>query len=561
MKDKLLKIVKNPYFILTVTYFLAHFLLLIISGCWWDDWTFMTHDLNYINVVASESGRPEWNILIPFCWSLPNNGRILIFFLYLLDTLFVYTAVKNCGLFDEKESLIIGLLFAVTPVDDARLLISNFSYTVGLFFFYLSFMLFMFWNRMKKSVKKNIYRIGLLCLFFISFILNSVLAYYYILIGYLFVIDFKNNEEANIIKRFFISVKNVLIHYPDFFILPFVYYGFNKTFFPTYGETFGEYNAVTVSGTLKCFIYIPLSVIKTFNDILFKCLSCINIYTIIILTLAVIVVLKIKDLSKTKEIKIIDAVKYFVYGLFVLVMGLLPYVMVRSRKIDTMGVKGRDAVLLPLGVAIILYAFVSLLKGKAKNVVVTVLVVFDIIGMNSLYLEWQKDYYYQLSMENLFVDKIIADNDTFFLIDLNESEIEGQRYYSLNTNAYNVYGDQTRFFIPKVSNLYILESDDAMKEAIEALGYSHMMRDYNPDDYCFDAILNYYNDLSWEEVVKLKYYEMFDKNRFNSEIENRGTLEISIVDDDFTKKLLEEYDDGKLHEDEDVLKLLQEYKN
>jgi len=202
-----------------------------------------------------------------------------------------------------------------------------------------------------------------------------------------------------------------------------------------------------------------------------------------------------------------------------------------------------------------------LLKGKAKNVVVTVLVVFDIIGMNSLYLEWQKDYYYQLSMENLFVDKIIADNDTFFLIDLNESEIEGQRYYSLNTNAYNVYGDQTRFFIPKVSNLYILESDDAMKEAIEALGYSHMMRDYNPDDYCFDAILNYYNDLSWEEVVKLKYYEMFDKNRFNSEIENRGTLEISIVDDDFTKKLLEEYDDGKLHEDEDVLKLLQEYKN
>lgn len=560
MKDKLLKIVKSPYFILTVTYCLAHFLLLIISGCWWDDWTFMTHDLNYINVVASESGRPEWNILIPFCWSLPNNGRILIFFLYLLDTLFVYTAVKNCGLFDEKESLIIGLLFAVTPVDDARLLISNFSYTVGLFFFYLSFMLFMFWNRMKKSMKKNIYRIGLLCLFFISFILNSVLAYYYILIGYLFVIDFKNNEEANIIKRFFISVKNVLIHYPDFFILPFVYYGFNKTFFPTYGETFGEYNAVTVSGTLKCFIYIPLSVIKTFTDILFKCLSCINIYTIIILALAVIVVLKIKDLSETKEIKIIDAVKYFVYGLFVLVMGLLPYVMVRSRKIDTMGVKGRDAVLLPLGVAIILYAFVSLLKGKAKKIAVTVLVVFGIIGMNSLYLEWQKDYYYQLSMENLFVDKIIADNDTFFLIDLNESEIEGQRYYSLNTNAYNVYGDQTRFFIPKVSNLYILESDDAMKEAIEALGYSHMMRDYKPEDYYFDAILNYYNDLSWEEVVKLKYYEMFDKNKFNSEIENRGTLEISIVDDDFTKKLLKEYDDGKLHEDEDVLELLQEYK-
>ncbi len=550
----------KPYLLIILVYCLAHFLVLLLSGCWWDDWTFMTHDLNYINIVASESGRPEWNFLIPLCWSLPNNGRILIFFLYLLDALFVYTAIKKCGLFDEKESLFIGLLFAVVPVDDARILISNFSYTVGLFFFYLSFMLFMFWNKMKKSTKKTVLRIGLLCLFFISFILNSVLAYYYILLGYLFVIDFINNEEPNIFFRFFLSVKNVLIHYPDFFIWPFVYYGFNKTFFPTYGDTFGEYNAVTLAGTLKCFVYIPLSVVKTFTDITSKCLSCINLYTIILLLVAVITVLLIKDYSENKEVKLIDVFKYLVYGLFVLAMGLLPYVMVRSRKIDTMGVKGRDAVLLPLGVAIILYSVISMLKGKAKKIAITVLVVFGIIGMNSLYLEWQKDYYYQLSMENLFNNKVIADNDTFFLIDLNESEIEGQRYYSLNTNAYNVYGDQTRFFVPKVSNLYILESDDVMKQTIKELGYSHMMKDYKPDDYCFDAILNYYNDLNWKEVIQLKFYEIFDYDQFVSEINNRGKLEISIVDDDFTKQLLTEYDNGQLQGDEDVLELLLDYK-
>ena len=351
-----------------------------------------------------------------------------------------------------------------------------------------------------------------------------------------------------------------MIHYPDFFIWPFVYYGFNKTFFPTYGDTFGEYNAVTISGTLKCFIYIPLSIVKTFTDIISKCISCINLFTIILLFVAVITVFLIKDYSKNKEVKLIDVLKYLVYGLFVLVMGLLPYVMVRSRKIDTMGVKGRDAVLLPLGVAIILYAVISMFKGKAKKVAITVLVVFGIIGMNSLYLEWQKDYYYQLSMENLFNNKVIADNDTFFLIDLNESEIEGQRYYSLNTNAYNVYGDQTRFFVPKVSNLYILESDDVMKQTIKELGYSHMMKDYKPDDYCFDAILNYYNDLNWKEVIQLKFYEIFDHDRFVSEINNRGKLEISIVDDDFTKQLLTEYDNGQLQGDEDVLELLLDYK-
>ena len=452
MKEILRKIVKSPYFKISVAYFLAHFFLLLLSGCWWDDWTFMTHDLNYINVVASESGRPEWNFLIPFCWSLPNNGRILIFFLFYLNSIFVYVAMKNSKLFNEREALIIALLFSVVPVDDARLLISNFSYTVGLFFFYLSLMLFMLWDKMENSTKKVLCRIGILALFFISFILNSILAYYYILIAYLFVVDFRKSKEESIVKRFFTSVKNVLWHYPDFFIWPFVYYGFNKTFFPTYGETFGEYNAVTLTGTLKCFIYIPISVVGVFIDIVKKCISCINIYTGVLLV-AVMIIAVYLTRKGTEEDKrdFIKSLRYFVYGVFVLIMGILPYVMVRSRRIDTMGVKGRDGVLLPLGVAIILMSLLILLKKRMRKIVLAVLLTFGIIAMNSLYLEWQKDYYYQLSLERLFNNDIIRDNDTFFVIDLNETEIEGQRYYSLNTNAYNVYGDQTRFFMPKVN--------------------------------------------------------------------------------------------------------------
>ena len=159
MKEKLKEFFKNPYVLITLVYFLAHFFLLILSGCWWDDWTFITHNTNYINQVASQSGRPEWNFLIPFCWSLPNNGRILIFFLYYLNSIFVYIMLKNSELFDKKESLIIALLFTVVPVNDARLLISNFSYTVGLFFFWMAFMLFVFWNKMEISVKKTVFRI------------------------------------------------------------------------------------------------------------------------------------------------------------------------------------------------------------------------------------------------------------------------------------------------------------------------------------------------------------------------------------------------------------------
>ena len=134
---KLNKLFHNPYFMIVATYVLAHSFLLILSGCWWDDWTFMTHNTDYIAIVASESGRPEWNVLVPLCWSLPNNGRILIYFLYLGISLFVYRILKDSSIFGEEDSMIIALLFSTVPVDEARLLISNFAYTVGLFLFYL----------------------------------------------------------------------------------------------------------------------------------------------------------------------------------------------------------------------------------------------------------------------------------------------------------------------------------------------------------------------------------------------------------------------------------------
>ena len=560
MKTNALKLIRNPYVQIISTYFAAHFFMLILSGCWWDDWTFMSHDLNYINIVASESGRPEWNLLVPLCWSLPNNGRILIFFLYLFISCFVYMTLKNSILFSEKESLAIAWLFSCYPVNEARILISNFAYTVGLFFFYLSFMLFMYWNKMKDSVKKKIFRGILLCLFFVSFILNSVLAYYYILIAYLFVIDIKKNNEADIIKKIIISVKNVLFYYPDFFVLPFIYYGFNKIFFPTYGDTFGSYNSVSLTGLLKCFKYIPLSLIKVFSDVAVRAIQHINIISILIVLFAIAFSVLFFSNERTDS-TIKETFLKVVYGLFILAMALFPYVMVRGRMIDTIGVKGRDCVLVPFGAAIVIYSLVSLCKGKMRNALFAALLSLGIVSFNSLYIEWQKDYYYQLSMQRLLNNSIIKNNDTFFIANLNETDVQGERYYSINALSVNVYGDETRFFVPKVSEFYVLKNEDNMRHAIEALGYSHLMKDYKPDVYCFDAILNYKNEMNWLDVLKVKTYEMTDHDIFDQYINEHGSMEIVEVDDDFTKLLLDGYDNGSVKHDEDVLELLLKYSN
>lgn len=561
MNEKIKGFVTHPYIKIVACYFLAHFFMLILSGCWWDDWTFMTHDLNYVSIVASESGRPEWNLLVPFCWSLSNNGRILIFFLYLFISIFVFEILRNSSLFNENESLAIAMLFSAFPVDEARILISNFAYTVGLFFFYFSFMLFVIWNGMDDaSKKKRYFRILILLSFFTSFILNSVLAYYYILIAYLFVLDVRKNEEKNVIKKVLISVRNVLFHYPDFFILPFLYYGMNKTFFPTYGETFGSYNSVSLSGLIKCFAYVPVSMIKVFKDVFEQFISNLNLVTIFAVFSVVLVhILIIKTNGKNTDRK--SSLLKLLYGIFVLAMGIFPYVMVRGRAIDTIGVKGRDAVLTPFGAAIILCSLIGLLKYKMRTIIFSVLLTMEIICFNSLYIEWQKDYYYQLSFQKLMNNNVIRDNDTFFVADLNETKVEGQRYYSFNALSYFLFGDETRFFVPKVSNLYILENEKYMKEAIEVLGYSHLMRDYAPEDYCFDAILNYKNNFTNVDVLRMKYLELMGQSAFDSIIEKSGELEIVPVDNGFTEKMLKEYNNGTLTDDEGVLKLLLEYTN
>lgn len=560
MSNRIKQIIKNPYFLITVVYVITQFFMLLLSGCWWDDWTFMTHNLGYINAVASQSGRPEWNILIPFCWSLPNNGRFLIFFLYYLDSIFVYHILKESELFTKEESLVLTLLFIVIPANDARILISNFAYTVGLFVFYLTFSLFVRWNKLEKSNRKTVFRILLLLMFFVSFILNSLMAFYYIVIGYLFVLDLRKNNESNWLKKIVHSVKNVILQYPDFCIIPFVYFAYNKIFFPTNGEIFGSYNSITIKSIIKTIIYVPISAFSTVAKVVLNFVSSINWLVMIVLLVFIGIYsyvhrFEANDISYDYK----KTLLYFAYGFVVLLLGLFPYVAIRGMNIELNGIQGRDSILIPLGVSLILFSALSLFGNKQRRLMTAIIVLLGAFSFNQIYLEWQKDYYYQLSMENLLNNQIIKNNDTFFLADLNESNISGQRYYSLNKNASNVYNNETRFFIPKVSNLYLLEDEEALNKTIEALDYAYVMRDYKPDDLNLDAVIIYECDLNTFNTIRYKYNEIFNEEEFNNLIKSNGSMSVVEVDDGFTSLLLKKYNDNEISSDEDVIMLLVEY--
>ena len=553
---KLPRLFRNPYFLIVITYVLAHSFLLILSGCWWDDWTFMTHNTNYVAIVAAESGRPEWNLLVPFCWSLPQNGRILIYFLYLGISLFVYRILKESGLFSEEDSLIITLLFSVVPVDEARLLISNFAYTVGLFLFYLGFMLFVRWHKMMGSTKKVVFRIGLLLLFYASFILNSLLSYYYVMIAYLLVYTMRSVLGKKWYQSIFPAARDVILRYFDFCILPFVYFVLHKLLHPV-TETFVGRSSISIEGLRSGIDLMPWSIIKIVRDV-FACFQgCFTPVTLVMLLL-VLVILYLSKL-RLEDHPWIDSLKYLIYGMTALVLAVFPYIVIRQDLIQTIGVKGRDAVLIPLGFALVVYGCMAWIKGRCRTLLVGTILALSVFGCNDLYLEWQKDYYAQLVLEEKLKDPMIAANDTFFLTDLHESKVEGQRYYSLNANAYNVYGETTRLFLPKASNLNLLLSKKALLKAQNLFDQAYLFADYDPDDYCLDAVLDFDCEISDNETWKLKYQELFDKEDFEEQIKGSGSLKIYPVENDFTGILLSAYRDNAVKTDEDVLELLYDY--
>lgn len=198
--------------------------------------------------------------------------------------------------------------------------------------------------------------------------------------------------------------------------------------------------------------------------------------------------------------------------------------------------------------------------NKLEKISIIVLTILGICSFNRLYLEWQKDYYYQLAMEDELTNELIRDNDTFFLADLNESEISGQRFYGLNVNGYHVYQTKDRVFLPKVGNITMLKSKDSVEFNKNLLHSAYYMEDYNPDDYYLDAVIVYECEMSEYEVLMLKYHEIFNKDLFNKEIKEYGTMSVIEVDDDFTELLFDRIDNGEINSDEDLLLFLIDYK-
>lgn len=199
-------------------------------------------------------------------------------------------------------------------------------------------------------------------------------------------------------------------------------------------------------------------------------------------------------------------------------------------KVEVVGVYGRDSLLLGSGMAFILYYFFNLLlrNHKKRKAVYLVLVVCCVITCNRHYLNWQRDAYWQEALiAKLRLNEEIYHAENLLFKTDDSTGIGGTRFYSLNGAASVAYGDQTRLILTEDS-FNMLEDEE--KKSLYVASRIALMNEYDASNHELDGVIVYDCDISYEECVLLKFYELMDWGTYRKRIEELGELDYYPAD-------------------------------
>lgn len=531
----------------------AHGYMLILTGTFWDDWGSYYHDSASWWRGAWEQGAPWWAALVEMMWKLPDFGyrwlgyRWLAFVVFMLTSILVYIILASINYIGKKDALYLSILYTVLPINDARVVLINSMYIGSLLLFFIAFYLFLRWIKEPSKIRKRFLRIIALFTFGVSFITNSLLVFYGIVLLYLFYIEYHDKKK--------IAMATIqLFKYVDFIMLPIVYFIGTRIFFPTYGR-YLNYNKVTIKSVIIAACKVPSICMKQIALIWYNIFKPIVPSTILLITtcgLIIFAIIKtyqfIWNEKKTtienfvRKIKEKTKLGNLLLGILLFALGIYAYIVIRGASLAVVGVGSRDTLLLGIGFAFILYYFFEMLLQSVviKRCVGVLICFFCIISCNLHYMNYQRDAYWQeVLIDKLRVNNQIREVTNILFLSDDASGISGTRYYSLNGDASVAYGDQTRFFMNGYKDLSLLGSED-IKLLVEEYG-GGLMRDYDTTYDKLDGIVEFNCDITYVDCLKLKCQEMLNDSKYRKSLRQMGTLSYYPVDSFEAKKLLEGY--------------------
>jgi hypothetical protein len=237
-----------PYALIVAAALLCHGLLLLNDGTYWDDWLHLTllyeGSWSEFHDMTLEFGLPVWAYLF---WGMKLMGllesyKILAFLSILFSSFIVFQLVLRFAWANRFEALGIALLSLVFPAYQTAVSLSTLQYE----FFYCLFLLaalfmMIFEQNGASNMRGLLLRALSLILFFLSFSVNSLLVFYFPFL-FLLALHIKRVHQLSWAGM----TRTILPRRLDFVLLPFVYWGIKKVFYPTHG-LFKDYNALNLN--------------------------------------------------------------------------------------------------------------------------------------------------------------------------------------------------------------------------------------------------------------------------------------------------------------------------
>ncbi len=534
---------------LVLIYFFAHFLLLIISGQWWDDWTVRTMDFAELKQHFAAHGAP-WGAYVnaALMW-IPNGGyRTVVFFVYLCIGLMFYYILVNLDFIHREDAFWMSAIAITVPINDARTTLICAGYAISLMLFFLSFVVLILSKDIQQRIKKTAFRFfSLLCLF-CSYIMESLLVFTLLIWAYLFYCVCREYTELNSVER----IKKFLFSYWDFLILPFVFFAVKELIFSPVGR-YVSYNDVTIKSVLKGVVFSPICAITTVANVVIAYRNQVKLWScvfIIMIVLFFIIKCRNKEYSSIEKNSFRHYVINLIIGIIVYYAGLFAYAVVRGggkQGLAITGVQGRDSILIGFGIGIMIIAIVRMtpIKIPLQNTILVFLILLGVLHFNEWYLNYQEDWYYQKQVESYFENNDDFGNDNTILCDFSTlSPIDGTRFYTINALSKTTTGKEDIFYYSGIKDLKYKEEFDPY------FLFAYNCNKYDPADMSIDGVLIINNvTLNNDEVLRIKYDELFRSSMFDDDIQNRTDIQYLRVDKETSDRIFDLYYKNELSQD------------
>ena len=516
---RLLKKEKKALVSIFLLYVMTQGLILFVSGRWFDDWCLVNISNQGLIQWSLETGRPSIFPISALVRDFPRIYKVGIFLAYYMVAVCFYLLIRKIFKMDLNDALMVCFIYLCLPINDVRIIRSAMPYTIGLMLWFLAFCILVY-----KYDNLNFFlRLLTLLLFFVSFILNSLLVFYGLVLLYIIIME----------RR---SLKKILFKI-DFFIIPFAFFLCKQFFFPAHG-VYSSYNEVSISSIFSAVKVTFYAFFIIFKDILLALIETMRRFNVMLGTLvfALIVSIGIKYFTvadsseKGKNTDRFIAIEFLV-GFLTILAGIYPYAVVvpHSRVFTAVGFNGRFSMLVPFGWAIIIDAILKFsCKREGRIAIMVGLMIAGTIHFTKWYSVYQSNYYWERGLQVCLSENSNLENVKTVYFEGTGMINTGTNasWYELNGVFEEVFGNENRLVVgsSELENVHnFVDQSVIEREWYNMTGYDG---NYNE----IDVVILYSNTINLREGMRLRLLEIIGQD-IESELIEKASFKVIFPED------------------------------